>query len=311
MSDAKSNSLCRLVLTAMVVLAACRIAIGAQGGQDESLSIIREKIQDGNSRVVPVLRQWISDDSGAMDSEAAEKQRVAIEGLGTFHDTDSLAALVKLYQQATAHKPNRQAAAEALATIGAKGSLTELKKIVWDQQLPLTTRVKAAAALVEIGDDLGRQFLLLQYDLYRLERKTMNTWYMDPVRGAIERLDDRQIMEALQKRVADETGTMRNNITTLLTRMKINSEPVERLKAMAADPSWSKAEQRYAAIETLGYRGSIDAIPLLESLKPWDTINQSPSYIQQRLLREYGEKSVISIRQRCWKQLNEAVEKVQ
>jgi HEAT repeat protein len=258
-----------------------------------------------------VLRQWISDDSGAMDSEAAEKQRVASEGLGIFHDTNSLAALVKLYQQATPDKPNRQAAAEALATIGAKESLTDLKKIVWDQQLPLTTRVKAAAALVELGDDLGRQFLLLQYDLYRLERKTMNTWYMDPVRGAIERLDDRQLMEALQKRVADETGTMRNNITTLLTRMKINSEPVERLKAMAADPSWSKAEQRYAAIETLGYRGSIDTIPLLESLKPWDTINQSPSYIQQRLLREFGEKSVISIRQRCWKQLNETVEKVQ
>jgi hypothetical protein len=45
-----------------------------------------------------VLRQGISEDSGAMDSKAAEKQKVAIEGLGIFHDTDSLAALVKLYQ---------------------------------------------------------------------------------------------------------------------------------------------------------------------------------------------------------------------
>jgi len=265
---------------------------------------ITSKIQRGDPAVVPVLRLWLAQESDrGTVGEATEKVALSLHGLGAYRDTTSVELVSHFYRNAPAGSVLRQMAASALASIGAKESLSDLKAIVWDQRQQLGIRCKAAAALVDLGEELGRTFLLLQYDLYRLERKTMQAWNMDPVRDTLEQLQSPELVSALKKRVAEETSdTMRNNITTLVTTMEINAESQQNLKAMAANTSWTEGQyRRYAAIEALGRKAGPDCIPFLESLRPWDGIDPNPDHIQQRYVKEYAGKAIVAIHQRHWK----------
>jgi hypothetical protein len=142
--------------------------------------------------------------------------------------------------------------------------------------------------------------LLLQYDLYRLERKTTNPWMMDSVREALERIYDEEIISALKSRLATETDDrMQNNINTLVDRMRMNNEPIDRLKEFAADAAWNNANKRYQAVEVLGQKANPDLIPFLESLGPFDGDNVPNG--QSSLFREEANKAIGSIRRRHWK----------
>lgn len=276
----------------------------AQDDEHESLTTIASKIQIGDPHVVPILQRWLAQESdkGAVH-EATEKLALALHGLGAYRDAESVELVSNFYRKAPVGSALRQMAASTLASIGAKESLPDLKAIVWDQRQQLETRCRAAAALVELDEDLGREFLLLQYALYRLERKTMHGWNMDPVRDTLEQIHDPQLISALEKCVADETNTtMRNNIRTLIARMEINAESLENLRTMAANTSWVEGRyRRYAAIEVLGRKAGPDCIPFLESLRLWDGIDPNPNHIQQRYVKEYASKAIVAIRQRHWK----------
>lgn len=278
---------------------------GQQEGA-ESLEAVRVRIEKTDATVVPVLRRWLAEASDTRTvGEGNEKLFLALHGVGEYRLADCAALASFFYKQAPLRSDLRQIAADALAAMGSTENLEELKSIVWDQQLRLAVRCKAAAELVKLDDDLGRRFLLLQYDLYRLERKTMHGWNMDPVRDTLERIDDKKLMAALDARLGEETGTMQINITTLLARMAINAESVETLQTMAADPLWSSsshAGRRYAAIEALGSKGDVKLIPFLQSLRPWEGIDANPEHIQQKYLKEYAENAVRAIRRRHWQQ---------
>jgi len=278
-------------------------ASGGQQGADESLAAVRTRVKRGDATVVPVLRRWLveASDTGAV-GDGNERLFLALRGVGEYRVTDCAAVAAFFYKQAPLLSVLRQFAADAVASIGARESLLDLKSIVWDQQQKLAVRCKAAAALVELDDDLGRKFLLLQYDLYRLEYRTARGQNMGPVRDTLERMYDRKLVAALEARVDGETDTMRNNITTLLVTMAINAEPVEALKTMAADPSWSHANRRYAAIVALGCKGDLALIPFLESLRPWEGLDANPEHLQQKILREEAEKAALAIRLRNWQQ---------
>jgi hypothetical protein len=264
---------------------------------------IASGIQRGDPDVVPVLRRWLAQASDAKTvGEVNTKVVVSLQGLAAYRDTTSVELVSCFYRNAPKGSAVRQIAADALASIGAKQSLPELKGIIWDQQQPLGTRCRAAAALVELDADLGREFLLLQYDLYRLEHKTIDGWNMGPVRDTLERIHDPALVAALKKRFTEEPNdTMRNNISTLVARMEINAQSVENLKDIAADTSWAAGKyRRYAAIEALGRKTGPDSIPFLESLRPWEGIDPNPDHIQQRYVREYASKAIVTIRQRHW-----------
>lgn len=269
---------------------------------------IVEKIRQGDASSVPTLRLWLGKESDvATVREATPKLALALMGLGAFGDTNSARLVAFLYKEAPFRSKLRQMAGDTLASIGARETLEELKAVVWDQQQEFPTRCKAAASLVRLDNDLGRDFLLLQYDLYRLERKTVHAWNMDPVRKTLERLDDAKLVGALEQRVESEpvNTTMRNNITTLIDRMKLCAEPVAKLKAIAANPSWAEGnnnDRRYSAIAMLGQKAGPDCIPFLEALKPWEGIDPNPNSIQQKYVKEFAQEAVVAIRQRCWRQ---------
>jgi len=290
------------ILLGVVVLQNGNADTPKEAVQDNPANIA-SKIQKGDPAVVPVLRLWLAQESDkGTVGEATEKLALSLHGLGAYRDTGSVELVSHFYRNALVGSVLRQMAASALASIGAKESLSDLKAIVWDQTQQLEIQCKAAAALVDLGEELGRKFLLLQYDLYRLERKTMHGWNMDPVRDTLEQLQSPELVSALKKRVAEETSdTMRNNITTLVATMEINAESQQNLMAMAANTSWKEGQsRRYAAIEALGRKAGPDCIPFLESLRPWDGIDQNPEHIQQRYVKEYASKAIVAIRQCHW-----------
>jgi hypothetical protein len=270
----------------------------------ENPDTIASRIQKGDPDVVPVLRRWLAQESDrGTIGEATETVALSLQGLGAYRDTGSVDLVSYIYKKSRMGSALRHMAASTLASIGAKESLGDLKAITWDQQQILETRCRAAAALVELGEDLGREFLLLQYDLYRLERKTMHACSMDPVRATLEQMYDPGLVSALEKRIASETSTtMQSNIRTLIQRMAINAESVENLEKFAANTSWVEGRyRRYAAIEALGRKAGPDCIPLLESLRPWDGIDRNPDHIQQRYVKEFASRAIAAIRQHHWK----------
>lgn len=271
---------------------------------DAVLEEVASKIQKGSPDVVPLLRRWLAEESDRVPvDESPERLVLALRGLGAYRDTSSAELVSFFYKNATVGSALRPMAASTLVSIGAKESRPDLKAIVWDKRLQLDIRCRAAATLVELDDDLGREFLLLQYDLYRLECKTMHGLQMGSVRDTLEQISDEKLASAIRKRIAGEPNVvMQNNISTLLATMAINAESLERLETIATDTSWIDGhDRRYAAIDALGRKAGPDCIPLLESLRPWEGIDPNPDNIQQRFVKEHASKAILAIRQRHWK----------
>lgn len=260
----------------------------------DSTDDVERAISEGDASVVPQLRQWLE-----MEDYGSPKLWLSVEGLAKFGDRKSLARLKAIADDPSITLPLRQRAACGVARIYGKDDVEALKKMVWDDQLPLAGRSEAALRLWQLHDELGAQFLLEQYDLYRLERKTTNPWQMDCVRDALKRIDDKDIIAALNSRLSTETdGRMQNNIRTLVDRMRMNSEPIDRLKELAADATWTNAGKRYEAIEVLGYNGSPDLIPFIESLSPF--VGDSIPPLQKQVFRDEVNTAIGRIRRRHW-----------
>ena len=167
----------------------------------------------------------------------------------------------------------RESAAKSLALSGTSAHIGLFKEAVWQPGLSVRTRCELAVKLVEFEAPEGLEFLLVQYDLYRLERRMTSRYTMDPVREALERLDGKPLLVALEQRLQTERdNTMQNNIRTLMDRVRLNHQPLSELQKLAADTDWKRGMyRRYEAIEQLGRRGDRDLIPFLKSLEPWQS----------------------------------------
>ncbi|MBC7817716.1 MAG: hypothetical protein IAG10_12555 [Planctomycetaceae bacterium] len=167
----------------------------------------------------------------------------------------------------------RESAAQSLIRGGTSTDLRLLNETLWQSDLSLATRCAIAVKLVELEVPEGLEFLLAQYDLYRLERRMTSRFTMDPVRNALEQLESTPLLTALEQRLKTERDLkMQNNIRTLMDRVRLNQQPLDELQLIAADTDWKAGMyRRYPAIEQIGRRGGPEMIPFLKSLKPWQS----------------------------------------
>lgn len=271
---------------------------------EESVKQVEKLIDAGNPQVILTLRRWLADAServGQTQNDA--RLLIAMRGAGAFHDENCDKILAWYYAHQSAPRAVKLAAADALAVIGT-AETEVLLKLVWDRNLPLPTRCRAAAALVQRDQEVGRQFLLSYYDLYRWEHKTADGWKLAPVREVLTKLDDEKIVASLADRLPQETDLrMRNNITTLREVMQLNGLPVDELAAIAKNTSWKDGMyRRYPAIEAIGRKGTPESIPLLETLQPWATVDTGAVAGQQQFLKDYAAAAVAAIKRRHWKE---------
>lgn len=195
------------------------------------------------------------------------------ELLDTPNSRRSSESISTVFQNPTSSFDACESAAHSLALVGTSADIGLLKQAVWQAGVSLRTRCEIAIKLVEFEVPEGLEFLLTQYDLYRLERRMTSRFTMDPVREALERLDSQQLLVVLEQRLKSERDlTMQNNIRTLSERVRLNQLPVAELQKIAADTNWKKGMyRRYPAIEQLGRRGDLDMISFLNALEPWQS----------------------------------------
>jgi WD40 repeat protein len=302
--------MCSLCLSLVSVLALSFVPPAAnvhphnEAADDERL---QQMVKQGDPQAVPILREWLAADCDQPNREGAAVRLVqSLHGLGLFGDRRSLVAIVGLYERADCPAPVRDAAATAVARMATSSELDLLKQMVWDIQLSMKSRCEGAVALLDLEVSEGAEFLLMQYDLYRLEFRMVSTRHLAPVWTALERLDDERILQALDARLNEERNpTMQNNIRSLKERMQLNALPLGELMEIAGATDWqSGMYRRYPAIENLGRRGTADTIPFLESLKPWKADGPERARIEGQnsmILPEVVAKAVGEIRRREWR----------
>jgi hypothetical protein len=271
------------------------------GGDNENTYLeIQNLIDAGNSSVVPELRRYFTEELDKPAEHRSSRFSIAIAGLSAFHDGQSLGLVKLVYEDTAATVYDRSTAAIYLSRIATADDVTLLQQIMWDQVLSMPARCEAAKALWRLGDASGGEFLLEQYDLYRLELRSRPHQNIAGVRSTLESLFDQKLIDALLERIPSEPDQrLKNNITTLVDRMRMNDEPIDRLKEFAADAAWNNANKRYQAVEVLGQKANPDLIPFLESLGPFDGDNVPNG--QSSLFREEANKAIGSIRRRHWK----------
>ncbi|MCA9173403.1 MAG: hypothetical protein KDB14_02830 [Planctomycetales bacterium] len=276
------------------MLVACVVSAG---GEEPTPEELRARIEAADPSVVPIARRWLGKGSDVEQiPEDDPRLVVALNGVEAYQDQESARLAGLLYRRAGGAV--RSAAAAAIAAIGTPAVLSDLKQIVWDQRLDLATRCRAAESLVQLNEDLGRQFLLLQYDLYRLELETFGGGNMGPAREALQRLGDESLRAELQRRIPTATGKLRRNIETLLEDMQINSESIPALVARVADPTRANSYARYTALAALSRKGDHQQLALLQDLQPWQEL--PADHAQQVALRQAARDAVLTIRRRCW-----------
>jgi len=288
------------------------LLVGAEAGfaftprpGEEDIEAVRKRVNEGDPSVVPVLKQWLRDESSKGPVGAGSiKLLLAIWGVGEFGLDSQGATLSGLYHDATAQTRVREAVVSAAARIGTSGARRLLVEGMNDTTLARHRRYEAAATLVEMGDEAAREFLIDGYKAYLVEITTKHSWDQS-VRDAIEHLTDAKLMERLEALKPKQTDQRaKNNITTLLNVMRISALDTAELLKLAEETDWGRGMyKRYEAIAALGRKGSMDDVPRLERLQPWANGEGATSGIQQNFVREYRDRAIGSIRRRNWQAL--------
>ncbi|MDB5385692.1 MAG: repeat-containing protein [Planctomycetaceae bacterium] len=185
-------------------------------------------------------------------------------------DIDAIKTVLEDRRRTAAEK---ESAAIQLIDAVDNSRINLLKETLWQTDLRLKTRCAIALKLIDLEVPEGLEFLLTQYDLYRLERRMTHRWTLDPVRDALQTLNQQSLLDALEPRLKVERDfRMQNNIRTLMEQIRLNQSPMDKLQEVATDNNWPKnTYRRYQAIEEIGRRGNRDQIAFLKELKPWIT----------------------------------------
>lgn len=290
------------------VESACQLATQPQSAEEPpptepevpepTLQEVTQQIRIGDPRVIDTLRKWLAEGRSQV-SRPDGKLNVALDGLAAFGDRESFGTIREIYEDFDASNGAKDRAAIMLSRLASTNDTELLQDILWNQTLSLIARCESAKRLSQLGDGSGNEFLLEQYDLYRLEHRTRNHQSMGNVRFVLTQVYDSKLIDDLIARLPNEPSqTMKNNIQTLVERMRMNNEPIDRLKELAADALWNNASMRYQAVEVLGQKGTPDLIPFLESLAPFEGDNIPP--LQHRVFREEVDSAIGSIRRRNW-----------
>lgn len=230
----------------------------------------RALISIGDPFVLPALRRWLNDAQkvdGELDSFSRTTMRCAVEGVKQFRDEVSLGPLTHLLKSPDSDRWKREAILEAIAELRLPASKPTLLAGLKDEAISGHVRCSIAAALVRLGENEGRLFLLEKYDLY-LESIGKSESNQGHSRAELEFLGDAELIAKLQTKAEAETpGVPKNNINTLLDSMRVSAMGIEELKKVATDKKSDRINQRLHAISVMGCEGGRELLPFLESLR--------------------------------------------
>lgn len=286
------------------------LSIAALMAQSDAQSdALKARIDEADPSVIDEIRFRV--DSG-LEIPIEERHDTllckSIIASGHFRDSENVFILHHFYETEMLGSFFQDLVARAIAKIGHPSSSEILRKIVWNHLLSIKLRCQAAATLLELGDSFGGEFLLLQYDLYRLGVNSEMPSRLEGVRENMEHLKTDYFDIRLRERAAIETPLLRRDIQALLDRLALNRLSERELQILAQETSWSVGKQtRYAAIEQLGLYGSPAMIPVLESLALWQSEDPHSATLENQTLKECIQKAVLTLRYRHWQVLAKGV----
>lgn len=286
---------------------------------DASWELLANRINAADPTVVAEIRSHIAKGLGKPAGRRPNYLlEISVRAAGDFRDAETLPFLHDFYQTEPIGEPFCNRVAFAIAKIAHISSRQILKRITWSEFHPLEIRLEAAAALLQLAEPSGPQFLLLNYDLFRLKE---NTFYIgtrelgqsnrevrtsistsvDAAPETMARLITQKFEKPLRERMITETRLMSHDIQTLLSRLALNRLPEAQLQKLAQETQWSVGKDtRFAAIEQLSLYGGTETIPFLETLLPWTSDDTPMPQVQNKILKEYIEKAVLTLRYRHW-----------
>jgi hypothetical protein len=232
--------------------------------------VARALIAIGDPFVLPTLRVWLNDAQkvdGELEFSSQRTVRCAVEGAKEFRDEISLAPLMDLLKSSAIDRWMREALFAAIAEVALPPSKPALLGGLQDEQISEHIRCAIAAALVRLGENAGREFLLKTYDLYLDDLKKQGSG-REHSRAELSFLGDAELIGKLKaKAEAESPGGPKNNITTLLDLMLVSAMNVEELKRVAADGDPKRINERLHAISVMGRRGGRELLPFLQALR--------------------------------------------
>jgi HEAT repeat protein len=246
-----------------------------------------------SSAVVPVLREWLTQNLAAAESgklcrwgEVAE----AAKGLGRFQDTNIVPLLVTAWQDGVFEKKMdpmflgdiaaRQLPEIIIMTLAEMPSPISkniLLEAMNDKRFDESMRYPIAAALVRLDNQSARELLLDGLDKYLApDQDTLESSRHNFAFYELEKLGDAKLISAIEAKAAAATRKRPKLVLPrLIERMRINNLPVDELKQIASGEK--NLNNRLPAIINLGLTCSPDVLPFLESLTnaPLDNLGRS------------------------------------
>jgi hypothetical protein len=255
----------------------------------------------GDASVVPLLRGRLDAQLSLPAGQRSLRFALAVQGLAAFQDDTHFQPLRAAYESTGTSVTDRSVCASYLARNATADHVALMQEIMGDEAVSSHSRWEAAYSLWRLSEPTGGQFLLQQYDLYRVEARTRSIQHLAGARTKLATIYDGKIIEELLERIpAEPDQRLKNNIQTLVNRMRMNNEPIDRLKECAADASWKNASKRYEAIEVLGQKATPELVPFLESLAPFTGDNVPP--LQEHVFHEEVSAAIGHIRRSHWKE---------
>lgn len=286
-----------------------------------------EKIQSGekaadtliaipSSAVVPILRQWLTQNLAAAESgklchwgEVAE----AAKDLGRFQDTSIVPLLVTAWQDGVFEKKMdtiflgdmaaRQLPETVIMTLVEMPSPISkniLLEAMNDKRFDESIRYPVAAALVRLNDQSARDVLLDGLDKYLApDQDTLESSRHNFAFYELQKLGDANLISAIEAKAAAATRNRPKLVMTpLVERMRINNLPVDELKRIVTEEK--NLNRRLPAIEVLGETGKSDVLPFLESLA--QQTNEYQSKWQNDEFARIVKAAIKNVRLHNWQQ---------
>ena len=240
-----------------------------QQGQIQT-QVAQALIAIGDPFVLPTLRRWLEtarEVNGEVDLLSRSSMRCALEGVKLFRDAVSLPPLIDLLKSSAIDRWTREATFAAIAELGLPPSKPALLDGLKDEQISEPIRCTVAAALVRLGENAGREFLLAAFDLY-LESIRKGASAQGHSRAELEFIGDAELIAQLKSKAdAEAPGGPKNNINTLLDLMLVTAMNVNELKGVAGDGDPKRINERLHAISVMGRQGGRELIPFLGALR--------------------------------------------
>lgn len=233
----------------------------------------------GDAAAVPTAVLWLgSERDGILVGQASPRLRFAFHAVRKFQVAAAVPWLVAIYDDPTAERYARNAAAEAAIRIDPFYSQEFLNAVLDDQlvaageqQSLSSAQCAAAAALAQFSDERA-QSLLVRAMIDYLDGIDQG----GPISGkssrnfetalAISRLDNVAILSRLRGlRSQYRREPAAGRLNSMIAQLQTNHLPVEKLLTMAA--SEKNSTLQLMAILALGSKAGVEAIPVIQKVE--------------------------------------------